>query len=162
MSGSKFPLEPLCLLRGIRLRGFETALRGCREYFDQVEGQRLAAAEAWALAVRLRGEFAENSWKQLFDSHCPTGSAMDRHERHLALLDEGIEHRRAELAVCEETCEQARLELDAALATWRQARSKLDAVGEMKQQWQRSARKQQERVEEQNLEELVLRQAPTS
>lgn len=162
MSGGKFPLEPLCLLRGIRLRGFETELRRRRERYDQVEGERLAAVESLAQALRLRSEFAENSWKQLFDRNCPTGQAMDRHERHLALLDQGIEERQAELTAREEVSSQARLELDVALAAWRKARSKLDAVGEMKQEWQRSARSQQERVEEQNLEELVLRQVPTS
>lgn len=162
MSAGKFPLEPLCLLRDIRLRGVEAELRCCRELYDQAEGERLAASEALAQALRLRCEFAENSWKELFDQRCPTGSAMDRHERHLALLDHGIEQRQAALVACEEVSSEARRVLDAALAAWRKARSKLDAVGEMKQEWQRSARSQQERLEEQNLEELALRQAPIS
>ncbi|WP_426702937.1 hypothetical protein ACPPVV_08055 [Rhodanobacter sp. Col0626] len=161
MSG-KFPLEPLCLLRGIRLRGFEAELRSCRERYDQVEGERLAAVESLAQTLRLRSEFAENSWRKLFERNCPTGSAMDRHERHLALLDQGIVEHQAHLVACEQVSDDARLMLDAALAAWRKARSKLDAVGEMKQEWQRSARSQQERLEEQSLEELALRQAPIS
>lgn len=162
MSAGKFPLEPLCTLRGIRLKTIEAELRRCRELFDQAEARRSDAVAALDNARELRRDFAESSWLQLFAQEGPTGSAMDRHERHLALLDHGIEQRQAELLVCEQASAEASAVLENALAFWRKARSKLDAVGEMKQEWQRTMRNHQDRREEQNMEELVLRQTSTS
>lgn len=162
MSTGKFPLEPLCTVRGIRLRVLEAELKRCRELHDQAEQQYLAAADALALARQSRQDFAAASWQQLFDSHNPTGSAMDRHERHLALLDQVIEERKATLANCEQACAETRAALDQAVAAWRQGRNKLDAVGEMKQEWQREIRSRQELHEEHSLEELLLRQTHSS
>ena len=159
MSAGKFPLEPLCTLRDIRLRTIEAELRRCRECFDRAETQRIAAVDALDAAQNTRKNFAEDSWKQLFDHQHPTGSAMDRHERHLALLDQNIEEHQAILNSCEQASAEAGAALEEALAHWRKARSKLDAVGEMKQEWQRTVRNHQEQREEQSLEELALRQA---
>ena len=162
MSVGKFPLEPLCTLRGIRLKAIEAELRRCRQHFDEVEAQRLEAVDALDSARRMRQTFADASWQQLFEDGGPTGSAMDRHERHLALLDHAIEEHHAALQACEQVSAEAATALDGTLAFWRKARSKLDAVGEMKQEWQRTIRNHEDRREEQNMEELVLRQASPS
>ncbi|HEV2682287.1 MAG TPA: hypothetical protein VGV14_17415 [Rhodanobacter sp.] len=162
MNTGKFPLDPLCTLRNIRLKTIEAELRRCRRHFDEAEARRLEAVDALDGARRMRQAFADASWQQLFEHGGPTGSAMDRHERHLALLDHGIEERQVALQACEQASAEASIALDGALAFWRKARSKLDAVGEMKQEWQRTMRNHEDRREEQNMEELVLRQASPS
>ena len=161
MSAGGFPLEPLCAVRGIRLRVLETELKRCQEQHAQAEQQRLAAVEALSLARQQRQDFAAASWQQLFEQNLPTGWAMDRHEKHLGLLDQDIRERQDTLLICEQASTETRTALDLAVATWRQARNKLDAVGEMKLEWQRDVRCRAEWREEQNLEELLLRQAPT-
>jgi flagellar biosynthesis chaperone FliJ len=162
VSAGKFPLEPLCTLRAIRLKTIEAELRRCREHFDQIEARRLEAVDALDGARRMRQTFADASWQQLFEQGGPTGSAMDRHERHLAWLDHAIEERQVSLQACEQASAEASITLDGAVASWRKARSKLDAVGEMKQEWQRTMRSHEDRREEQNMEELMLRQASIS
>ena len=158
MSPGKFPLEPLCAVRTVRLRKLEAALRACRDKWNLAERLRVEAGTCSEQAVQQRQDFAEASWSDLFDGAAPTGEAMARHERHLALLDQIVAQRLAELE--ERTLESttAAADLDEAVSAWRQAHSKLEALGEMKQEWQREARSQQGLREEHSLEELMQRQ----
>jgi hypothetical protein len=158
MSAGKFPLEPLCTVRTMRLRKLEAALRACREKWNVAEGRRVEAKDRWEQSVRQRQDFAEASWKELFDGSAPTGEAMNRHERRVALLDQIIAQRQAELEQHERECAAAAAELDEAATAWRHAHSKLDALGEMKQEWQREVRSRQGLREEHSLEELMQRQ----
>lgn len=157
MSTGKFPLEPLCAVRSMRLRKLEVALRACREQWNTAEQRRAEAQERWEQSVQQRQDFAENSWKELFENGAPTGEAMTRHERHLALLDQLIVQRYAESEQCARACAEAAAALEQAATAWRQANSKLDALGEMKQEWQRQSRNQQALREEHSLEELMQR-----
>ena len=157
MSAGKFPLEPLCTVRTMRLRKLEAELKACREKWNTTESRRIEANECWEQSLRQRQEFAEASWKELIDNGMPTGEAMSRHERHLALLDQIIVQRHAELEQRTRECTEAAAAMDEAATAWRQAHNKLDALGEMKQEWQRQVRSQQALHEEHNLEELMLR-----
>lgn len=158
MSPGKFPLEPLCAVRTVRLRKLEAVLRACRERWNAAERQRIEASARWEQAVQQRQDFAQTSWSELFGSAMPTGEAMARHECHLALLDQIIRQRLTELEERTLECTAAAAELDEAASAWRQAHSKLEALGEMKQEWQREARSQQGLREEHSLEELMQRQ----
>jgi flagellar biosynthesis chaperone FliJ len=157
MSASQFPLEPLCKVRGMRLRKLEADMKACREQWNAAEQLRLEAVERWEQATWQRDDFVEASWKKLFGSGMPTGEAMSRHERHLAWLDQLITQRHAELEKCSRECNEAAAALEVAAAAWRRAHSKLDALGEMKQEWLREARSKQALHEEHSLEELMLR-----
>jgi hypothetical protein len=161
MSPGKFPLEPLRTVRGIRLHALESELKLWRERHRQAEAERDAARERLEQATFARQDFADRAWTGMFAGATPTALAMDRYERHLALLDHEIGQRRAELETRERACAEALEQLEAASAAWRQARGKLDAVDEMKQGWLREMRGRIEWSEEQNLEELFLRRAPT-
>ncbi|GLQ87834.1 hypothetical protein [Dyella flagellata] len=153
----KFPLEPLCKVRGMRLRKLETEMKACREHWSAAERQRVEATEQWELSVRQRLDFAEASWHELFDHGPATGEAMSRHEHHLAWLDQIIAQRRGELEQRSQVCTEAAAALDLAAIAWRRAHGKLDALGEMKQEWLRESRSQQALREEHSLEELLLR-----
>lgn len=157
MSTGKFPLEPLCAVRSMRLRKLEAELRACREQWNAAEQRRVEARQGWEQSVQQRQDFAEASWKELFEHGAPTGEAMSRHERHLALLDQIILQRLAESEQCTRVCAEAAAALEQAAMAWQQANSKLDALGEMKQEWQRQSRNQQALREEHSLEELMLR-----
>jgi flagellar biosynthesis chaperone FliJ len=157
MSASQFPLEPLCKVRGMRLRKLEADLKACREQWNAAEQLRLEAVARWEQAVQQRQDFAEASWKALFDEGLPTGEAMSRHERHLAWLDQIIVQCHAELEQRSRECAEAAAALEQASAAWRRAHNKLDALGEMKQEWLRESRNQQALREEHSLEELMLR-----
>ena len=161
MSGT-FPLEPLRTVRGIRLHALETELKQCRERHRLADEERMAADERLQQETFARQDFADRSWTGMFANGAPTALAIDRYERHLALLDQQLVLRRAELDQREIACAQAQDALDRAAAAWRQARGKLDAVDEMKQGWLREMRGRIEWSEEQNLEELFLRRAPTN
>jgi len=156
-----FPLEPLSRVRGMRLRKLEAALKQCREHYDAAERNRIEAAARREQSARQRQDFAETSWRELFDHGQPTGEAMSRHEYRLAWLDQVIMQRQAELEMHARECAEAKATLDAAAAAWRQARSKLDALGEMKQGWLRDARNQRALREEHSMEELLLGQTTT-
>ena len=162
MSAGKFPLEPLRTVRGIRLHALETELKQCRERHRLADEERMAADERLQQETFARQDFADRSWTGMFANGTPTALAIDRYERHLALLDHQLVLRRAELDQREIACAQAQDALDRAAAAWRQARGKLDAVDEMKQGWLREMRGRIEWSEEQNLEELFLRRAPTN
>lgn len=157
MSARKFPLEPLCTVRDIRLRKLQAELKACRERWRAAENLRLEALQQWELAVRQRQDFADASWKELFDQGTPTAEAMRRHEHHLAWLDQIIVQRHAELERRSRECAEAEAALDVAATAWRSAHSKVDALGEMKQEWLQQLRSQQALREEHNLEELMLR-----
>jgi flagellar biosynthesis chaperone FliJ len=161
MSAAKFPLEPLRTVRGIRLRALEGELKRCRECLVQAEQVRAAAEQCLEQATAARQDFADRGWTGMFGGGTPTALAIERYERHLALLDQQLAQHRIELDARSRDCADAQTALDQALATWRQARGKLDAVDEMKQGWLREARSRAELIEEQNLEELSLRRAPT-
>lgn len=160
MSTGKFPLEPLRTVRDIRLRALENELKLWRERHAQASAERDAADERLRQATFTRQDFADRAWTGMFAGGAPTGLAMDRYERHLALLDHEISQRRAELDTRERECAEALEQLEGAAAAWRHARGKLDAVDEMKQGWLREVRGRIEWSEEQNLEELFLRRAP--
>lgn len=162
MSAGKFPLEPLRTVRGIRLHALETELKQSRERHRLADEERMAADERLRQETFARQDFADRAWTGMFASGTPTALAIDRYERHLALLDHQLVLRRAELDEREIACAQAQDALDRAAAAWRQARGKLDAVDEMKQGWLREMRGRIEWSEEQNLEELFLRRAPTN
>ncbi|MGO4702941.1 hypothetical protein [Dyella sp. 2RAB6] len=162
MSAGSFPLEPLRTVRGIRLHALETELKQCRERHRLTEEDRAAADERLQQATFARQDFADRAWTGMFANGAPTALAIDRYERHLALLDHQIVQRRAELDEREIACAQTQDALDRAAAAWRQARGKLDAVDEMKQGWLREMRGRIEWSEEQSLEELFLRRAPTN
>jgi len=162
MSAGKFPLEPLRTVRGIRLHALETELKQCRERHRLAEEERAAADQRLQQDSFARQDFADRAWTGMFAHGAPTALAIDRYERHLALLDHQIVLRRAELDEREIACAQTQDALDRASAAWRQGRGKLDAVDEMKQGWLREMRGRIEWSEEQNLEELFLRRAPTS
>ncbi|HEX7816403.1 hypothetical protein [Dyella sp.] len=153
-----FPLEPLRTVRGIRLHALESEMKRCRECHAQAQHQWDEAEDALMLARQVREDFAVRSWAALFESGVPTALAMDRHERHLALLDHTIVQRHIERDARAATCEEARQAAELAAQAWRLARNKLDAVDEMKQGWLRDVRGHEERREEHNLEELLLRQ----
>ena len=157
MSARKFPLEPLCTVRDIRLRKLETELKACRERWRTAEQLRVEAMQQWEQAVQQRQDFADASWKELFDQATPTAEAMRRHEHHLAWLDQIIVQRHAELERRCRECAEAEAALDVAATAWRSAHSKVDALGEMKQEWLQQSRSQQALREEHNLEELMLR-----
>jgi len=157
MSARKFPLEPLCTVRDIRLRKLETELKTCRERWRAAEQLRVEAMQQWEQAVQQRQDFADASWKELFDQGTPTAEAMRRHEHHLAWLDQIIVQRHAELERRCRECAEAEAALDVAATAWRSAHSKVDALGEMKQEWLQQSRSQQALREEHNLEELMLR-----
>lgn len=161
MSAGTFPMEPLRTVRGIRLRALESALQQCRERHAVAEQEREAAEEHVRQATFARQDFAERAWTGMFAAGTPTALAMDRYERHLALLDQHIAQRRGELAVCEQAAAETQAALEQAAAAWRRARNKLDAVDQMKQEWLRERRSQAEASEERNLEELFLRQVST-
>ncbi|RUL79052.1 hypothetical protein [Dyella choica] len=154
----KFPLEPLCRVRGIRLRKLETEMKACREHWSDAERQRIEATQQWEQSVRQREGFAETSWRELFDQGAPTGEAMNRHECHLAWLDQLIVHKHAELEQRTRASSEAAAALDLASAAWRRAHGKVEALGEMKQDWLRQTRSQEALREEHGLEELALRQ----
>ena len=161
MSASKFPLEPLRTVRGIRLHALETELKQCRERHHIADEERMAADERLQQASFARQDFADRAWAGMFADGAPTALAIDRYERHLQLLDHQIALCRAALDEREIACAQAQEALDRAAAAWRQARGKLDAVDEMKQGWLREMRGRIEWSEEQSLEELFLQRAPT-
>ncbi|WP_266167803.1 hypothetical protein [Dyella subtropica] len=152
----RFPLEPLCTVRGIRLHKLEAALRHCREQYERAEHQRLEAAARCEQATQERQAFAETSWRQLLEGGQLLGEALNKHERHLALLDQQIQQRHAELETSERERAQAKAAMEEAATAWQQARNKLDALGEMKQGWLREARNQQALREEHSVEELML------
>ncbi len=160
MSAAGFPLEPLRDVRGIRLRTLEAELKRSQQQHAQAEAQWHAAEATLAAARQRREDFAAASWQQLFEQGQPTGLALDRHERHLALLDQEIAARHEELIASEQALAEALKLLELASTAWRQARKKLDAVGELKLEWQRGVRRHEEWREEQNLEELLLRPTP--
>lgn len=153
----KFPLEPLCAVRDMRLRKLEADLKACRALWHAAERQRVEAVERWEQSMRQRQDFAEASWRELFDSGTPTGEAMRRHEHHLAWLDQIIVQRHAEVEQRARECDEAAATLELAAAAWRRAHSKLDALGEMKQEWLRQSRSQQALRDEHSLEELMQR-----
>lgn len=153
----QFPLEPLCAVRAMRLRQLEADMQACRERWRAAEQLRAEAAERWEQAVRQRRDFAEASWRGLFDKGLPTGEAMGRHEHRLAWLDQLAAQRHAELEQRSRECVEAAAALEIAATAWRRARNKLDALGEMKQEWLQQARNQQALREEHGLEELMLR-----
>lgn len=155
-SAAKFPLEPLCTVRAMRLRKLEADMKACREQWNAAEHLRIEASERWEQSVQQRQQFTESSWKELFDKGPPTGEAMTRHERHLAWLDQIIVQRQAELELCARACAEAAAALDLAATAWRRAHNKLDALGEMKQEWLQQSRSQQALREEHHLEELML------
>lgn len=155
-----FPLEPLCAVRGIRLRALESELKQCRERWQQTEQERAAADERLQQAQFTRQDFADRAWTGMFATGQPTALAVERYERHLALLDQHISQRRIELETRERDCAEAQTALDLAATAWRQARNKLNAVDEMKQGWLREMRSRVELREEHSLEELSLRQIP--
>jgi hypothetical protein len=157
MSAQKFPLEPLCTVRGIRLRKLEAELKACRERWNAAEQLRIETLQQWEKAVQQRQDFADASWKELFDQGTPTAEAMRRHEHHLAWLDQIIVQRHAELERRSRECAEAAAALDVAATAWRSAHSKVDALGEMKQEWLQQSRSQQALREEHSLEELMLR-----
>jgi len=157
MSARKFPLEPLCTVRDIRLRKLEAELKACRERWRAAEQLRVEAMQQWEQAVQQRQDFADASWKELFDQATPTAEAMRRHEHHLAWLDQIIVQRHAELERRSRECAEAEAALDVAATAWRSAHSKVDALGELKQEWLQQSRSQQALREEHNLEELMLR-----
>lgn len=161
MSTGKFPLEPLRTVRDIRLRALENELKLWRERHRLAEAERDASDERLRQATFSRQDFADRAWTGMFASGTPTALAIDRYERHLSLLDHEIAQCREELATRERACAEALEQLEGAAAAWRQARGKLDAVEEMKQGWLREMRGRIEWSEEQNLEELFLRRAPT-
>ena len=45
MSARTFPLEPLCTVRGIRLRKLEAELKACRERWQTAENLRVEALQ---------------------------------------------------------------------------------------------------------------------
>ncbi len=161
MSTGKFPLEPLRTVRDIRLRALESELKLWRERHRTAEAERDAAQERLSQATFAREDFADRAWTGMFAGGAPTALAADRYERHLSLLDHEIGQRHAELDLRERECAEALEQLEGAAAAWRQARGKLDAVDEMKQGWLRERRSRIEWSEEQSLEELFLRRAPT-
>lgn len=161
MSSGTFPLEPLRTVRGIRLRALESALQQCRERHAVAERARETAEEHVRQATFARQDFAERAWSGMFAAGTPTALAMDRYERHLALLDQQIVQRQGELEVCVQAAAETQAALELAAAAWRRAHNKLDAVDQMKQEWLRERRGQAEASEERNLEELFLRQAST-
>lgn len=153
----KFPLEPLCAVRGMRLRKLEADMKACRERWKAAERQRLDATERWEQSVRQRQDFVEASWKELFDKGPPTGEAMTRHEHHLAWLDQAAAQRHAELELRTREYAEAADALDLAATAWRRAHGKFEALGEMKQEWLNQSRSQQALREEHSLEELMQR-----
>jgi hypothetical protein len=157
MSAHTFPLEPLCTVRGIRLRKLEAELKACRERWQAAENLRVEALQQWEQAVQQRQTFADTSWKELVEQGTPTAEAMRRHEHHLAWLDQLIVQRHAELERRSRECAEAEAALDVAATAWRSAHSKVDALGEMKQEWLQQSSSQQALREEHNLEELMLR-----
>lgn len=156
-SVSKFPLESLRSVREIRLRKLETEMKACRERWAVAERRRIEATERWEQSLQHRENFAASSWREMLDKGSPTGAALNRHERHLALLDQVVRQLRTETETRTHECAAATEALDQAAAAWRRARSKLDALGEMKQEWLREAQSQQALREEHSLEELMLR-----
>ncbi|MBE1161430.1 hypothetical protein [Dyella acidiphila] len=154
----KFPLEPLCTVRGMRLRKLEAELKACRAHWSAAEQQRAEAAERCAQTVQQRQDFAARSWRELFEQGAPTAEAMRRHEHHLALLDQLIAQCQAELAQRTRERDDAAAALDLAATAWQRAHHKLDALGELKQEWLRQTRSRQALHEEHGLEELMLRQ----
>jgi len=156
-SAGQFPLEPLCTVRAMRLRKLEADLKASRERWRAAEQRRVEANGHWEQSVQARQDFADASWRKLFDKSLPTGEAMSRHERRLAWLDQVIAQTHAELEQRSRECAEATAAMELAATAWRRAHSKLDALGEMKQEWLQQARNQQALREEHGLEELMLR-----
>lgn len=154
---ASFPLEPLCTVRGIRLRALEAEMKRCRQLYAEAEARRLEAARQLLQAEHERQEFGMRAWQGLFEQNTPTAMATDRYKKHLALLDQQIGQLRLTLEACQNDSAEALLAVEAAGALWRQGRHKLDAVGEMKQEWLREARHRAELHEEHGMEELLVR-----
>lgn len=158
---SRFPLDPLCKVRALRLQNALRAVRECRAALDAAEAVRDEAAQRLHAAIQHHDEYRDQWLREM--SRGTHGAAwIKRHERHLILLETDIEQLRQRLAEAEDDVQRARAALDEALAAYRRMQAKADALQSYRQTWSAQQHQEQERRDERAVEDLRLPRGATA
>lgn len=150
----RFPLEPLCRVRDLRLEAIRKRVAECRAEVQRAEQLRDQAKQARSDVGDRRRAHLHACEHAIDDPERLAPGWLERAERHRQWLDNEIVKSDAVLATAEKQVVQVQAKLHEEMVLLRRAQAKVDALENFRGDWSRQRQHEQERREEQDGEEL--------
>lgn len=149
----RFPLEPLCRVRDLRLEAIQKRVAECRAEVTRAEQRRDLAKQTRSDVGDRRRAHLQACQDALEDPQRMAPDWLERAERHRLWLDGEIVKSDAAVAAAEKEVVQAEAKLREEIVQLRRAQAKVDALEKFRGDWSRRSQAEQERREEQDGEE---------